>query len=183
MQRTYLFVPPEEKVEVQALGARWDAESKRWYIGAGEATAQYARWLPDAEHDEEFIITSADAHVAAATTACQRCRSAIQVICIHCNSGTVSGEPLSQFTVADVVAVSNSLAEQLRQWPNYREVAEGGYFANHCPSCGAAQDDMYLHSEPEEPFFDIPSGAPTSLELTPLTGSIQLSGDEHFRVD
>ena len=29
VQRTYLFVPPEEKAEVQALGASWDADSKR----------------------------------------------------------------------------------------------------------------------------------------------------------
>jgi hypothetical protein len=44
-------------------------------------------------------------------------------------------------------------------------------------------DDMYLHSEPGEIFFDIPSSAPGSIELTPLAGSIQLSGDEHFQVD
>jgi hypothetical protein len=33
-QRTYLFVPPEEKLEAQALGAHWDDVTKRWYIQA-----------------------------------------------------------------------------------------------------------------------------------------------------
>ena len=168
---------------MQALGARWDADSKRWYIDSGEPSAKYSRWLLEAEQEEDFTITSTDAYVAAAATACQRCRSPIEVICIHCASGRVSGDPLSQFTVADITAVSGSLAHQLARWPNYRQVAEGGYFANHCPSCGAAQDDMYLHSEPGEPFFDIPGAAPRSIELTPLAGSIELSGDEHFRVD
>jgi len=185
--RTYLFVPPEEKAEAQALGASWDADSKRWYFDSGEPSAKYSRWLPEAEHDEEFTITSTEAYVAAAAAACQRCHSPIRVICIHCASGLVFGDPLSQFTVSDVWAISDSLARELRRWPNYRKVLvqnqEDGYFANHCPNCGAAQDDMYLHSEPDEPFFDIPCAAPGSIELTPLAGSIQLSGDEHFRVD
>ena len=42
---------------------------------------------------------------------------------------------------------------------------------------------MYLHSEPDELFFDIPSAAPGSIELMPLAGSIELSGDEHFRLE
>jgi hypothetical protein len=41
---------------------------------------------------------------------------------------------------------------------------------------------MYLHSEPDEPFFDIPGAAPGSISLTPLSGTIRLSGDEHFQV-
>ena len=187
VQRTYLFVPPEEKSEVQALGACWDADSKRWYIDSGESSTKYSRWLPATEPEEEFTITSTPAYVAAATTACQRCHSAIEVICIHCKSGMVCGEPLPRFTVSDIWAINDSLARQLGRWPNYRKVitqnAKDGYFANHCPNCGAAQDDMYLHSEPDELFFDIPGAAPGSIELTPLAGSIQLSGDEHFQVD
>jgi hypothetical protein len=42
---------------------------------------------------------------------------------------------------------------------------------------------MYLHSEPDQPFFDIPSASRASIELTPLTASIQLSGDEHFSIN
>ncbi len=167
---------------MQAQGARWDADSKRWYVDAGTPTAKFARWLSEAEPEEEFTITSTDAYVAAATTVCQNCRSPIEVICIHCASGRVFGEPLSQFTVSDITAVSGSLARQLARWPHYREITEGAHFANHCPSCGAAQEDMYLHSEPDEIFFDIPGTAPGSIELTPLMGSVQLSGDEHFNV-
>ena len=184
--RTYLFVPPEEKAEAEALGALWDSGSKRWYIDSAEPWARYSKWLPDEDHDEEFNITSTESYVAAATTVCPHCGVAIEVICIHCVSGVVFGDPLREFTVSDVRALSDSLARQLRAWPHYRKVlvASTGdaYFANHCSNCGAEQDDLYLHSEPDEPFFDIPAAAPGSIVLTPLAGSIELSGDEHFQV-
>jgi hypothetical protein len=138
------------------------------------------------EPDEEFTIASTDAYVAAATTPCQRCHAAIEVICIHCKSGTASGDPLAQFTVSNIWAINDSLAWQLQPWPNFRKVkgpkSEADYFANHCPRCDASQDDMYLHSEPDEPFFDIPRAAPGTIKLTPLAGTIRLSGDEHYEV-
>jgi hypothetical protein len=69
----------------------------------------------------------------------------------------VRGEPLNRLTVSDVWTINASLARKIGRWPNYRRVivqkAEDGYFA------------------------------PGSIELTPLTGSIQLSGNEHFQVD
>jgi len=34
-----------------------------------------------------------------------------------------------------------------------------------------------------EPFFDIPHSDPTVIGLTPLTGRVRLSGDEHFMVE
>lgn len=190
MQRTYLYVPPEEKVEVQALGAHWDGDSKRWYIGADESAEKFARWLPRSpeaeEHDDEpFTIVSDQAYVASAMTACQQCNSNIEVICIHCESGTASGEPLTRFTVSHIWAIDEELALHLRRWPDFHKVidSDDGMFANHCPHCGAQQDDMYLHSEPGDPFFDIPSAARCSIRLTPLTGTVRLSGDEHFQVD
>ena len=190
MPRTYLFVPPEEKIEVQSLGAHWDNDTKRWYIDPDQPPSNFARWLPGADEHEEsedatFTIESNLAYVAAATASCQQCNTNIEVICIHCESGTASDEPLTQFTVSHIWAIEHELARQLRRWPNFRKVIESDdeTFANHCPHCGAQQDDMYLHSEPDEPFLDIPDAAPGSISLTPLSGTVRLSGDEHFQVD
>jgi hypothetical protein len=189
VSRTYLFVPPEEKAEVEALGAHWDATSMCWYISADEDPARFSKWLPDdasEEEDEEFRITSSQAYVASATVPCEKCHSKIEVICIHCESGTVSGDPLTQFTVSDVWAMDDALVRQLEPWPAFRKVASPDFqesdFFNHCPRCGALQDDFYLHSEPGDPFFSIPRAAPGSIKLTPLVGRIQLSGDEHFEI-
>jgi hypothetical protein len=186
VQRTYLFVPAEEYSQVQALGARWDAGSKRWYAEANQPLDRFSEWLNEPA-DEAFTIASTDGYVAAATTSCRECRSSIEVICIHCESGTSSGDPLTRFTVSDVWAMDEGLAQQLRPWPNFRKVIDqggrGSYFANHCPRCGSLQEDMYLHSEPDEPFFDIPRAVPGSIKLTPLSGTIRLSGNEHFAVE
>jgi hypothetical protein len=189
VQRTYLFVSPEEKSEVQALGARWDTESKRWYIDSAEAPAIFSRWLADTQYDDdgEFTITSTQGFVAEGTASCQRCHARIEVICIYCDTGTAYGNALTRFTISDISAMDEALARQLEPWPNFRQVSdpsgEAGNFMNHCPRCGSPQEDMYLHSEPDEVFFDIPSAGAGAIRLTPLEGTIQLSGDEHFEVN
>jgi Domain of unknown function (DUF5710) len=182
MTRTYLFVPPEENAEVQALGALRDTESKCWYIDSGQDPARFSKWLPDAADDEDFSIISDEAHVASATVPCFECRQLIEVICIFCTSGTVSDEPLTQFTVSSPWTLDAALMRQLEPWPTFRRVREGGYFANHCPHCGAVQEDLYLHSEPDQPFFNIPRAAPDAIKLISLRGRIQLSGNESFEV-
>ena len=189
MDRVYLFVPPEEKADVQALGAHWDADSKRWYIGPDEEPARFARWLPGAEieEEEEFSIVSSEAYVASAAVRCQQCGASIEVICIHCESGSVSGEPLDRFTVSDVWRMDEALVDQLRRWPTYRRIDDRGMgagdFANHCAQCGAPQDEDDLHTEPGAPFFNIPPAEQGLITLTPLEGTVRLSGDEHFEVE
>ena len=83
--------------------------------------------------------------------------------------------------------MDEDLTRQLQPWPTYRPMqgidGAPGDFANHCPRCGTPQEDLYLHSEPDQPFFDIPHTAPGSIKLTPLIGTIRLSGNEHFTVE
>jgi len=186
MDRTYLFVPPEEYPELQLLGAHWDGVFKRWYIGPDEPPARFSKWL-SVEDDEEFNIASSQAYVAATTIPCQHCRARIEVICIYCESGVVSGEPLTHFTVCDVWAIDEDLTRQLRPWPTFRRLrgpdGESGNFANHCSHCGRPQEDVFLHDETDAPFFDVPRAALGLVRLTPLAGRVQLSGGEHFAVE
>lgn len=46
MSNTYLTVPYREKDSVKALGARWDADAKRWYVPGGQDLAPFVEWLP-----------------------------------------------------------------------------------------------------------------------------------------
>jgi hypothetical protein len=182
MNRTYLFVPPEENAEVQALGALRDTQSKCWYIDSGQDPTRFSKWLPDAAEDEEFRIVADQAYVASATVPCLGCKRKIEIICIFCESGAVSGEPMTQFTVSSPWTLDAALMRQLEPWPTFRLAREAGYFANHCPHCGAVQDDLYLHSEPDQPFFNIPRAIPDSIKLISLTGRVQLSGNESFEI-
>jgi hypothetical protein len=190
MDRIYLFVPPEEKAQVQSLGAQWDTASKRWYISADETSPKFARWLPTSEEDEEgevLDIISSDAFIVATTIPCHRCRADIEVICIHCATGTVADESLTEFTVSDVFAMDDDLSRQLQPWPTFHKAhdseGEEGDFANHCPHCGEIQQDLYLHCESGDPFFDIPHSPAGSIKLTPLSGTIRLAGSEHFSIE
>lgn len=187
MDRTYLYVPPEEYAAVRSAGGHWDEQLKCWYLEPGEDAARFAQWLGVDTEPPELAIISDEACVAAATVPCCQCGEPVEVICIHCATGTASGEPLTQFTVADVLAMDAALARQLTPWPGFRQIAGsapgGPRYANHCLGCGTEQDDRDLHTEPGTPFFDIPRAAPGSIRLTPLAGEVRLSGDEHFSID
>jgi hypothetical protein len=43
--RTYLNCPFDEKDQAKALGARWDAAKKRWYVENAKDLGPFARWL------------------------------------------------------------------------------------------------------------------------------------------
>ena len=121
--RLYLYVPPEEEAEVEALGALRDPESACWYIGSGEDPTRFSKWLEESDEDaqdEELSITSDEAYVASATVSCWRCRARIEVICIYCESGTASGEPLARFTVSHISAMDSALVRQLEPWGTFR---------------------------------------------------------------
>ena len=43
-ERTYLAVPYDERQEAKAIGARWDAVKKAWYVGPGVEPEKIAKW-------------------------------------------------------------------------------------------------------------------------------------------
>jgi hypothetical protein len=192
MERTYLYVPPEEYAEVKASGACWDDASKRWYTGEDPLPPTLLRWRGDDAAGEneaaEFTVTSDEGFVAAAHVVCLTCQEMIEVICIYCENGFEAemGEMMEQVTLSNVWALDSALAAQLERWRQFKPVAgsegDDGYFANHCPHCGAVQEDYLLHAEPGDVFFCIPEAEPGTVELTALVGRIRLSGDTSFGV-
>jgi hypothetical protein len=136
----------------------------------------------DDEDGEVFNIRSNDAYLACASSRCCRCRREIEVAAIYCRHGDASEEPLEQFTVSGIRAMEPALARQLERWPSFRFDTQQGYYANHCPHCGAPQDEATLHDEPDQPFFAIDPADTRSLRLTPLVGTVQLSGDYSVEV-
>jgi putative DNA primase/helicase len=45
-QRTYLATPYAERHEAKAIGARWDAVKKRWYVGLEADREKTVKWEP-----------------------------------------------------------------------------------------------------------------------------------------
>ncbi len=46
MASTYLTTSFKDRERVKALGARWDADQKRWFVPAGRDLAPFENWLP-----------------------------------------------------------------------------------------------------------------------------------------
>lgn len=186
MERIHLYVPPEEYAQVKASGAFWDDESKRWYIGRDMVSADFSRWLGEDGEAPEFGYSSDQAFVAAAQVSCVACHEPTEVICIYCESGTdlEREEPMAQCTLSNVWSVDDALAAQLARWPQFRQESgtgsEEGCFVNYCSQCGAKHEDYLLHGEPGDVFFCV--ALAEAVELTPLSGRVQMSGDCGFGI-
>jgi hypothetical protein len=188
MERTYLYVSPEDYAEIRLAGAHWDDASKSWYIAWDMAPAAFSRWLGKDEDAASFGLSSDDAYVACAPVACARCHQEIEVICLYCHSGVDAdrGEPLTRITVSNIWAMDAALAQQLEPWPGFRPRdgagSEQGQYVNHCPQCGAVQEEELLHAEPGDVFFSVAGERRESVKFTALEGRVQLSGDYGFEV-
>lgn len=54
--KIYLTVPFAQKDQAKALGARWDAAQKKWYVPAGKDLGLFAKWpMASTEHLDASI--------------------------------------------------------------------------------------------------------------------------------
>ena len=133
--------------------------------------------------DRRFRILSDEAVVVSGWVRCWHCRAPVEVICVYCQTGFVDGEAMSDFSVSCVSDVDPHLRQQLARWPNFQPTRRDGVpgdFANHCPSCGKAQEDFYLHCQPGGIFFSFQDPVAQQLQIHALQGTICLTGDEGF---
>ncbi|OAI02326.1 hypothetical protein A1353_16160 [Methylomonas methanica] len=69
--KTYLNVPYAEKDAAKALGARWDAAVKKWYVPANKDMALFAKWQTESSvaqlSNEEPAKPKADSVVGGTT--------------------------------------------------------------------------------------------------------------------
>lgn len=60
----FLKVPYAEKDQAKALGARWNAERKAWYVPDGTDTAQFAQWLAKDDGGDKLMQGTTKGSVA-----------------------------------------------------------------------------------------------------------------------
>ncbi len=71
-ERIYLTVAYAEKDQAKALGARWDAMARRWFVPEGVAIESFNRWLPTTlavQPTEPSVLQSADVTTSTAQPA------------------------------------------------------------------------------------------------------------------
>ena len=157
------------------------ARSDLHIIHPSEDLAQVAA---GGDTDGRFEISSTEAYVAATQALCWCCDANMEVICSYCATGIDLDQELTHFTISNIWSMDEALARQLAHWPNFKKgigpVHGAPYFANHCPHCGALQEDSLLHDVPGDLFFPNPQSPPSACRLTPLAGPIRVSGACHF---
>lgn len=67
--RINLVTPFAEKDAVKALGARWDASKKLWYIVDVADLTPFLRWMPNLEDATENSVTASQLQEARPTSA------------------------------------------------------------------------------------------------------------------
>ncbi len=58
LQKYYIYVPYKDKEEAKSLGAKWDNESKKWYVPSNADLKQFSKWL----YPQENKIDINEAH-------------------------------------------------------------------------------------------------------------------------
>jgi Domain of unknown function (DUF5710) len=165
--RVYLAVPYEEKDAAKAVGARWDLESRRWYVKEGADLTPFGRWLSEPVVPPGVTIPLA---VMMLSVLCYRCRR--ETTCVvglrlpegfeDAISGTI--HDVAYISVQDCGAVLTSLLDSSIRSNHaigpleYRRTrpCPDGYLANTCVHCGATQGSFPLREE----VLDFVSGDP-----------------------
>ena len=61
-QKTLLSVPFEEKDLAKELGAKFDRETKSWYVPEGKDLEPFERWKPTLQHEKKWIKAPYEMH-------------------------------------------------------------------------------------------------------------------------
>lgn len=165
-KRVELKVPFSQKDEAKALGARWDASNKVWFVTNTHDLKKFARWLPTEDSCSENL-RSAFYFIAQSSQQCWRCGKLTTVYGVVLPNVSECVEfyddqpewvshnvPLVPFHITYLPGqIIRSIQSHA---PNYKKAFSktfgGNYWANHCNSCGVIQGDFNMYSEPEGAF-------------------------------
>lgn len=69
--KTFIAVPYDERKEAKALGAKWDAENKSWYVEKGADLNKFKEWLVD----ENTVVPAKQEAVSPEIEFAEHCRA------------------------------------------------------------------------------------------------------------
>lgn len=154
--RIYIDVPFHEKDAAKALGARWDAEFRCWYVGAGLPVQRFARWI---RADMSVPGPTVNLPVLLLRVACWQCQGPTTCVVGLLVPEESDWEPsvflddigyLALEDCAPVMAqlLDPALCTRIGIGPLQRRRTRprpDGYLANTCVHCGATQGAFPLY--------------------------------------
>jgi hypothetical protein len=162
MPRIDLDVPFRDKDAARRLGARWDADARRWFVPASLDPTPFARWLPGAE---AVNVRAPRYFIATSSRPCERCLGLTRVhgfllpadhetLYADDDTGLESWEAGTEPTLLCFVDyLAPAVAARMRAVaPGYRlaasEMTGGPCWLNHCEHCHAPLGDEETFCEP-----------------------------------
>lgn len=168
--KLYLNVPYAEKDEAKALGAKWNAKVKKWYIDVQpDEYVKFSKWI--LKDTDDAIIATEYIFVVESKQRCWKCGNTTTVIglgigeFVHIYEEADapqyeiieeyfdSGEELHLAWVSSEEDIPPALLSYLKQnysvKTGYSKTIGGKCFANHCECCGALQGNWFLFNEPD----------------------------------
>ncbi|OUO89623.1 hypothetical protein B5F40_10340 [Gordonibacter sp. An230] len=167
----YLDVPFQEKDEAKALGARWDAGRKRWYVPQGLDCAPFERWMP------------AHLYLVIGSQRCWKCREDTRVVAFGIPYGWDGAPSLALLPRLECVPyeIRKYLIDQGIRYEKKRSNTTGLYLLNNCcEHCGSLQGEFFLFSEPDSPFLPDSSDEISRLRFLKVPLPCPVSGSVSF---
>ena len=150
-ERITLNVRFEDKDKVKALGARWDADQKTWYIPLGLETSPFALWIPK---NPTFTAISEHIIILKSINLCWKCKTLSPVYGIALDSCEISGEeydmPILCYYISSISPDALKIIQDIypKYYSDYTKQSNSKYFLNHCQDCGAKFGDFMMYMEP-----------------------------------
>jgi len=198
-----LKVPYAEKDQAEALGARWEASRRCWYVPDGVDLLPFRRWFPEQDPGLPGLnLRSLETYVVTAPYRCWRCQQDTVV------AGFLMAPGFEDFSVWQddpegqghwgggegwrfafhVDALPSPIAAQaIMRAPRYRrafsQATRSAYWANHCPACEAQQSDSRLFEETGGPFVPRADGDWSGHRAVRVKGAFAAAGSFGRAID
>ena len=161
--KIYMNVPYAQKEEAKALGAKWDANVKKWfYEGEVKNFPKFGKWI--LENEEECIIAYENLCIIEGKQTCYKCKKETRVIGLGIREHSklrlsdeyIIDDPDDTSEVEDEIFLAWVTSETdippllLRYMKKHYNVKTGfsnqvgKCFANHCEHCGSIQGNYHL---------------------------------------
>lgn len=159
-----LNVPYKEKDEAKALGAKWNAELKKWYVPEKENYGKFNKWI--VKDDERRTIICDYIYLVEGKRECFKCKKETRVITFgikeYYNFWCTNNRRGSNYynnnfkVIREIDPLPKDLLEMIQQKYNYQmtfsKTTKSAYFANRCDYCDKLQGAFHLFEEPSSPF-------------------------------
>ena len=179
----YLEVPYAEKDEAKKLGAKWNAQEKKWYVPDGVDESLFKEWIPVTTTTEYNLEAKSPFYLVKSQEICWKCTKRTEVVCFASNgvNDYEDGDYEFFITYSMITLVPSDLAQFIRDHLklfhlDYSKTAHCSYYMNHCEHCSTGLGDYFMHNSPEGAFFPVTEQQALDMKLIKLefTGRIPL---------